>query len=46
MTRLTSTMKWDVRLQWRNGFYYAAIVIVVVFLLIFSQVAINNMEWI
>jgi fluoroquinolone transport system permease protein len=46
MTRLTSTMKWDVRLQWRNGFYYAAIVIVVVFLLIFSQVAINNIAWI
>jgi fluoroquinolone transport system permease protein len=45
MTRLTSTLKWDVRLQWRNGFYYAAIVIVVTFLLIFSQVPVNNLAW-
>ena len=46
MTRLTSTMKWDVRLQWRNGFYYAAIVIVATFLLIFSQISVANMEWV
>lgn len=46
MTRLTSTMKWDVRLQWRNGFYYAAIIIVVTFLLIFSQISVTNMEWV
>jgi fluoroquinolone transport system permease protein len=46
MTRLSSTVLWDVRLQWRNGFYYAAIVIVVVFLLIFSQVTVFNLEWI
>ena len=46
MTRLTSTMKWDVRLQWRNGFYYAAIVIVAVFLLIFSQISVDNLGWI
>jgi fluoroquinolone transport system permease protein len=46
MTRLSSTMLWDVRLQWRNGFYYAAIVIVVLFLLIFSQVTVFNLEWI
>lgn len=46
MTRLTSTMKWDVRLQWRNGFYYAAIVIVVVFLLIFSQISVDYLSWI
>ncbi len=46
MTRLTSTMQWDVRLQWRNGFYYAAIVIVVFFLLAFSQISIDNIAWI
>lgn len=46
MTRLTATMKWDVRLQWRNGFYYAAIVIVVVFLLIFSQISVDYLSWI
>jgi fluoroquinolone transport system permease protein len=46
MTRLTSTMKWDVRLQWRNGFYYAAIVIVVFFLFAFSQISIDNIAWI
>lgn len=46
MTRLTATMKWDVRLQWRNGFYYAAIVIVAFFLLAFSQIAIDNIAWI
>lgn len=46
MTRLTSTMKWDVRLQWRNGFYYAAVIIVVVFLLIFSQISVDYLGWI
>ena len=38
MTRLTSTMQWDVRLQWRNGFYYAAIIVVVMWLIIASQI--------
>ena len=46
MIRLTSTMKWDVRLQWRNGFYYATIIILVFFLLAFSQISIDNIAWI
>ena len=45
MTRLMSTINWEVRLQWRNGFYYAAIFIVVVFLLVFSQISVVKMDW-
>ncbi len=45
MTRLSSTIKWDMRLQWRNGFYTVAIVIVVAFLLIFSQISLENLDW-
>ncbi|MBT3187986.1 MAG: ABC transporter permease [Anaerolineae bacterium] len=45
MTRLISTMRWDMRLQWRNGFYYAAIAIVVMYLLIFSQIPKDNLTW-
>jgi len=41
MTRLTSTMKWDVRLQWRNGFYYATLVVVVIWTLLFSQIPVQ-----
>ncbi len=43
MTRLISTIRWDMRLQWRNGFYYAAIAIVVMYLLIFSQIPKDNL---
>lgn len=46
MTRLMSTINWDVRLQWRNGFYYAAIFIVVLFLFVFSQISVTNMDWV
>ena len=45
MTRLTSTMQWDVRLQWRNGFYYAAIAVVVMWLLIASQIPDETLIW-
>ena len=45
MTRLTSTMQWDVRLQWRNGFYYAAIAVVVGWLLISSQIPEDTLVW-
>lgn len=38
MTRLQSTMLWDVRLQFRNGFYYASLVIVVVCIGLLSQI--------
>lgn len=45
MSRLTSTIRWDMRLQWRNGFYYAAIAVVVMFLLIFTQLPKDNLVW-
>jgi fluoroquinolone transport system permease protein len=38
MTRLSSTMKWDARLQWRNGFYAAALVVVIIWVLLISQI--------
>ena len=38
MTRLQSTMLWDVRLQFRNGFYYASLVLVVVCIGLLSQI--------
>ena len=45
MTRLTATMQWDVRLQWRNGFYYAAIAVVVMWLFIASQIPDETLIW-
>ncbi|MBT3321177.1 MAG: ABC transporter permease [Anaerolineae bacterium] len=45
MTRLNSTIQWDMRLQWRNGFYYAAIAMVVMYLLVFSQIPKDNLVW-
>jgi fluoroquinolone transport system permease protein len=37
MARLTSTMRWDVQLQIRNGFYYAAAFVAVVIIILLSQ---------
>ena len=34
MTRFTAALRWDVRLQLRNGFYYAAAFIVVILILV------------
>ena len=45
MTRLNATISWDMRLQWRNGFYYAAIAMVVMYLLAFSQIPKDNLVW-
>ena len=45
MTRLTATIQWDVRLQWRNGFYYAAIAVVVMWMLIASQIPDETLFW-
>lgn len=39
MTRLRSTILWDMRLQFRNGFYYASLAIVVVCIALLSQIA-------
>jgi fluoroquinolone transport system permease protein len=38
MTRLTSTMRCDVRLQFRHGFYYAAAFVTVVLIIILNQI--------
>jgi len=45
MSRLTSTIRWEMRLQWRNGFYYAAIAVVVMYLLIFTQLPKDSLAW-
>ena len=37
MSRLISTMRLDLRLQFRNGFYYAAIFVVVIFTILLRQ---------
>ena len=37
MTRLLSTLLWDARLQFRNGFYYASAFVAVVFIVLLSQ---------
>ncbi|MCP4361307.1 MAG: ABC transporter permease [Chloroflexi bacterium] len=37
MTRLTSTMRWDARLQFRNGFYYASGFVAVISIIILRQ---------
>lgn len=34
MKRIISTILWDIRLQWRNGFYYAAMFVVVLWVLL------------
>ena len=45
MTRLQSTILWDVRLQFRNGFYYASLVIVVVVIGLLSQIRGDYLAW-
>lgn len=37
MTRLTSTMRWDVQLQIRNGFYFAAAFVALIIIVLLSQ---------
>lgn len=46
MTRLHSTILWDMRLQFRNGFYYASLVIVVVCIALLSQISPTYLTWI
>lgn len=46
MTRLTATMQWDVRLQWRNGFYYAILVVLLFSALLISQIPDEAFEFI
>ena len=43
MTRLLSTLRWDVQLQFRNGFYYASAFVAVIVLLILGLFP--NADW-
>ena len=45
MKRLTSTVICDVRLQVRNGFYYAAGFVALFWVLALSQVPVENLGW-
>jgi hypothetical protein len=37
MKRLLSTIRWDLQLQFRNGFYYASAFVALVFIVILKQ---------
>ena len=41
MTRLISTIQWDIRLQFRNGFYYASAFVAVVSILFLAQLQLS-----
>lgn len=46
MNRLRATIHCDVRLQYRNGFYYAAAVVAVLFVLLLRQLSHQNLAWV
>ena len=46
MNRLASALAWDVRLQVRNGFYYAAAFVALVVVAVFSQLPLGEAKWI
>lgn len=43
MNRLNSTILWDMRLQFRNGFYYASAFVAMLFIIILKQF--SNVDW-
>jgi len=45
MNRLLTTMRWDIALQVRNGFYYATAFVVAMWALIFLQLPALNIAW-
>lgn len=46
MKRLLATIRWDIQLQYRNGFYYAAAVVVVLWAALLSQApGRGNLAW-
>ncbi len=45
MSRLTSRMAWDVRLQLRNGFYYAAAVVAVLMVIVAAWLPESSLPW-
>lgn len=46
MNRLLSTMRWDMRLQFRNGFYYASTFVAVFLIIVVSQLNVPNLDFI
>jgi hypothetical protein len=44
--RLYNTMLWDVRLQFRNGFYYATLVVAVVSTVLLRQLPQDTLAWV
>lgn len=46
MRRLASALACDVRLQLRNGFYYAAAFVAIIVILVFSQLPLKELKWI
>lgn len=44
MNRLSGTLRLDIRLQWLHGFYYAAGVMLVLFLLLLSELPQDNLQ--
>ncbi len=46
MNRLLSTMRWDIRLQFRNGFYYVSAIVAVLFIVLLKQLPdVNWAQW-
>ena len=46
MNRLVARIACDVRLQWRNGFYFAAAFVVAVFIILLAWVPQRSLSWI
>lgn len=45
MTRLTTAMIWDARLQFRHGFYYAAAFVAVALVVVLAQIPAEYIKW-
>ena len=43
--RLYNTMVWDIRLQFRNGFYYAVLVVIVFAVILLRQLPLDTLVW-
>ncbi|MBN1886975.1 MAG: hypothetical protein JW850_03260 [Thermoflexales bacterium] len=45
MKRLLSTMYWDAQLQFRNGFYYVTLFVIVLWTVLVSQLPLSDLGW-
>ena len=45
LKRLLSTLRWDIQLQFRNGFYYASAFVLALWALVFSQLPTLELGW-